>query len=66
MLAEDLTEGDFVYVASAYLEPEVRHKGYIYDLNRMMKEKHKDRDYVGIVYEDQNTGTFEFYKKGEI
>jgi len=66
VLAEDLTDGDFVYVASAYLEPEYRNKGYIYDLNRLMKDKHKDHEYVGIIYEEQNTGNFQFYKKGEI
>lgn len=66
VLAEDLTKGDFVYVASAYLEPEFRNKGYIDDLKRMMKDKHKDHDYIGIIYEEQNRGTFKFYKKGEI
>lgn len=66
VLEENLTEGDIVYVASAYLEPKYRGKGNIHDLNRMMKEKHKDRNYVGIMYEQHNTGTFKFYKKGEI
>ena len=67
VLAENLVHGDFVFVASAYIEPEHRNKGFIYDLNRKMKAKHKDRNYIGIIYEDaHNQGNFSFYKKGEI
>ena len=66
VLAENLIDGDFVYVASSYLEKEYRGQGYIHDLNQDMKDKHKDRDYVGIIYEEHNTGSFKFYKKGEI
>ena len=64
---ENITDGDIVYVSNAYLEERNRNQGNIKRLNQMMKDQHKDRDYVGIIYQDgYNKGEFSFYKKGEI
>ena len=64
---ENLTDGDFVFVSSAYIEPEQRNKGNVMKLNQMMKDQHADRDYVGIIYENgYKPGKFKIYKKGEI
>ena len=63
----NITDGDFVFVSNAYIEPQHRKKDNIKRLNQMMKDKHKDRDYVGIIYQDgHNKEEFSFYKKGEI
>ena len=64
---ENITDGDFVFVSNAYVEPQHRNKKKINSLNQMMKDKHKDRDYVGIIYQNgYNKKEFSFYKKGEI
>ena len=64
---ENITDGDIVYVSNAFVEERYRNKGNINRLNQMMKDQHKDRDYVGIIYQDgYNKGEFSFYKKGEI
>ncbi len=63
---ENLVDGDFVLVIAAYIEPNYRNKGNLMKLNQMIKEQHKDRDYVGVVYEDCKTGKFSFFRKGEI
>lgn len=64
---ENLTDGDFVFCSSAYIEPEHRNKGNLHRLNQMMKDQHAGRDYIGIIYEDgHKPGKFSFYKKGEI
>ena len=63
---EDLVSGDFVFAASAYLEPAYRNKGNLKKMIQMMKDI-QDHEHVGVVYEDgQNEGKFSFYKKGEI
>lgn len=63
---ENITDGDFVFVSGAYLEKKYRGKGNIKILNQMMKDTHKDKDYVGIVYEDAGKGKFVFNQKGEL
>lgn len=64
---ENITDGDFVYVANAFVEKEHRNKDNISILNQMMKDQHPGRDHVGIIYQDgYNKGEFRFYKKGEI
>jgi len=64
---EDLSEGKFVFVASAYIEEGHRNRKHLHRLNQMMKDQHKDRPYIGIIYENgHDTGNFKFYKKGEI
>jgi len=64
---ENITDGDFVFVANAFIEERHRNKGNINRLNQMMKDQHEDRNYVGIIYQNgYNKGEFSFYKKGEI
>ena len=66
-LDEDITDGDFVFVSNAFIEHGKRNRGRINKLKNMMKENHKDRDYVGIIYQDgYHKELFSFYKKGEI
>ncbi len=64
---ENITEGEIVFVANAYVENQFRHKGRIMELNQAMKDAHPDHEYVGIIFQDGfNKGKFSFYKKGEI
>ena len=64
---EDITQGDFVFVSNAFLEHGKRNRGRINKLKSMMKDNHKERDYVGIIYQDgYHKERFSFYRKGEI
>jgi hemolysin-activating ACP:hemolysin acyltransferase len=63
---ENITDGEIVYVANAYIEEEHRGKGNIRKLKEAMKQLHSDREYVGIIYRDSTNEKFSFYKKGEI
>jgi hemolysin-activating ACP:hemolysin acyltransferase len=64
---ENITDGEIVFVANAYVEKEHRHNKKIMQLNQAMKDAHKTHDYVGIIFQDGfNKGKFSFYKKGEI
>jgi hypothetical protein len=64
---ENITEGEIVFVANAFVEKKHRHKNQIMRLNQAMKDAHPDHEYVGIIFQDGfNKGKFSFYKKGEI
>lgn len=64
---ENITNGEIVFVANAYVEEKYRHKGRIMQLSQAMKDVHKTHEYVGIIFQDGfNKSKFSFYKKGEI
>ena len=66
-LKENITDGLIAYVQTAYIEKEHRGKRNLMKLNKDLQYKHKDGDWVGIMYQDgHNKGSFTFHKRGEI